>query len=68
MSANIYTISDLLVGRLYRSATLEGTILTAEEHPKAVWYGKGIESYLIEVKPFGKLQTTYRTLGVRVSD
>jgi hypothetical protein len=68
MSAKIMSISDLLVGSMYRSKTLEGVILTAEPHPKGVWYGKEIDSYLVEVKPLGKLQTTYRTLGIKVGN
>ena len=64
MSANILTVSDLLTGQVYRSKTLEGTILNAQPHPKDVWYGRDVQSYLVEVKPFGKLQTTYRTMAI----
>jgi hypothetical protein len=64
MPANILTVSDLLTGQVYRSKTLEGTILNAQPHPKDVWYGRDVQSYLVEVKPFGKLQTTYRTMAI----
>ena len=49
MSANVYTIESLLVGTLYRSKTLTGEIISAEAHPKAVWY-EGCESYLVEIR------------------
>jgi len=49
MSANVYTIQDLLVGKTYRSNTLTGEIISAESHPKAVWY-EGAEAYLVEVR------------------
>jgi hypothetical protein len=66
MSANVYTIESLLVGTTYRSNTLTGEIVSAEIHPKAVWY-QGCESYLVEVrKPTGGY--TYRTLAVKVGE
>lgn len=66
MSANVYTIESLLVGTTYRSKTLTGEIVSAEIHPKAVWY-QGCESYLVEVrKPNGGY--TYRTLAVKVGE
>ena len=66
MSANVYTIESLPVGTTYRSKTLTGEIVSAEIHPKAVWY-QGCESYLVEVrKPNGGY--TYRTLAVKVGE
>lgn len=66
MSANVYTIENLLVGKTYRSKSLTGEIISAEIHPKAVWY-EGCESYLVEVrKPNGGY--TYRTLAVKVGN
>lgn len=67
MSANVYTIKDLLVGKEYRSRTLMGEIVSAEEHPHAVWY-QGCESYLVEVAPNSGIGTTYRTVAVKVGD
>ena len=69
MSANVYSIKDLLVGTNYYSRTLQGEIVSAEEHPHAVWY-EGCETYLVEVMPnsgynnFGR--RTYRTVAVKV--
>jgi len=70
MSANIYSIQSLLVGTNYNSRTLQGEIVSAEPHPKAVWY-EGCDTYLVEVEPnsgynnWGK--RTYRTVAVRTS-
>lgn len=76
MSANVYSITDLLIGKNYRSKSIEGEIISAEIHPKAVWYD-GCDSYLVEVRPnysttsglskwYGK--TEYRTLAVKVGE
>jgi hypothetical protein len=49
MSANVYTIESLLIGKLYRSKTLTGEIISAEKHPAPVWY-ENAEAYLVEVR------------------
>jgi hypothetical protein len=69
MSANVYTIENLLVGKTYKSRTLTGEIISAEVHPKAVWY-QGCESYLVEVKSYelGIPQYSFRTLAVKVGE
>ena len=72
MSANVYSIESLLIGKIYRSKTLTGEIISAEKHPACIHYD-GAEAYLVEVRPsystssgksrwFGK--TTYRTVAV----
>ncbi len=67
MSANVYTIESLLVGSNYHSRTLQGEIVSAEIHPKAIWY-EGCETYLVEVAPnsgYGAWRkSTYRTIAV----
>ena len=71
MSANVYTIESLLVGKNYRSRSVEGEIISAEIHPKAIWY-EGCETYLVEVMPnsgynnFGR--RTYRTIAVKTEN
>jgi len=66
MSANLYSVQSLLVGKTYRSNTLTGEIVSAEPHPKAVWY-EGAEAYLVEVrKPMGGY--TYRTVAVKTGE
>lgn len=71
MSANVYSIENLLVGKTYRSRSVEGEIISAEKHPHAVWYD-GCESYLVEIRPFysipRNLKNVYRTLAVKVND
>ena len=65
MSANVYNVQSLLVGKEYRSNTLTGEIISAELHPKAVWY-QGAEAYLVEVKSYdmGVSKYSYRTIAV----
>jgi hypothetical protein len=66
MSANLYSVQSLLVGKTYTSRTLQGEIVSAEPHPKAVWY-EGAEAYLVEVrKPMGGY--TYRTVAVKTGE
>ena len=66
MSANVYSIENLLVGKTYNSKTLTGEIVSAEKHPHAVWY-QDCESYLVEIrKPLGGY--TFRTIAVKVSE
>ncbi len=64
MSANVYSIENLLVGTRYNSRTLSGVIVRAEEHPHGVWY-EGCDSYLVEVQPDNSIRTTYRTIAVK---
>jgi hypothetical protein len=64
MSANVYSISDLLVGTRYVSRSTRGEIVNAEEHPHAVFY-EGCETFLVEIrKQYGG--TTYRTVAVKL--
>ena len=63
MSANVYSVADLLVGFKYRSQTLRGEIISAEKHPQAVWYD-GADAYLVAVQPERGIRTQYRTIAV----
>ena len=69
MSANVYTIESILVGKTYHSKTLKGEIISAEKSD--VWYAD-CESYRVQVRPHYSyplgLKDTYRILAVRVSD
>ena len=71
MSANVYTIENLLVGKNYHSKTLHGEIVSAQVHPKAVWY-QGCETYLVEVAPSSGYNNwgsrTYRTVAVKTGE
>jgi hypothetical protein len=70
MSANVYTIESLLVGKTYRSKTLTGEIISAEKD-NSVWYAD-CDTYLVEVRPHYSaplnLKDTYRYLAVKTSD
>ena len=62
MSANLYTIENLLVGKTYRSKTLTGEIVSAEKHPQAVWY-ENAEAYLVNIRKTNG-GYTYRSVAV----
>ena len=49
MSANLYSIESLLIGKPYRSRSVVGEIVSAEKHPQAVWY-ENAEAYLVEIR------------------
>jgi len=74
MSSNVYSVAELLIGKKYQSRTVQGEIISAEIHPKGIYY-QDAESYLVQVRPtfyttsgqsrwFGN--TVYRTLAVKV--
>lgn len=65
MSANVYTIESLLVGKTYYSNTerFGSTIRHAEKDNRAVWYGENCESYLVELD-----NGDWRTVAVKVGE
>jgi hypothetical protein len=63
--ANLYTIQDLLIGKVYRSNSTEGTIVSAEKSD--AWFGRYDQAYLVEIDK-GTLNNTYRTIAVRAED
>jgi hypothetical protein len=65
MSANLYTIESLLIGKTYRSRSVEGEIVSAEKHPQAVWYADA-EAYLVEIRK-NTGGYTYRSVAVSVA-
>ena len=67
MSANVYTIESLLVGKTYRSNSLTGEIISAEPHPKGVWY-EGCDSYLVEIRDSLRGRYSFRTVAVKVGE
>ncbi len=66
MSANVYSIESLLVGKAYHSRTLQGEIIDAEKN-NDVWY-QDCETYRVQVRPYHSFKDTYRYLAVKVSD
>ncbi len=66
MSANVYTIESLLIGKTYHSRTLTGEIIDAEK-TSAVWYSD-CDTYLVQVRPHYSIKDTYRYLAVKTSE
>ena len=68
MPANVYSVQSLLVGKQYVSKTMRGEIISAEPHPKAVWYAD-CDTYLVEIQPNSGFNNwgrkTFRTIAVR---
>ena len=72
MTANVYSIPNLLVGKIYRSKTMQGEIVSAEIHPQPIWYGENTETYLVEIAPNSGFNNwgrkTHRTVAVKVTE
>lgn len=66
--ANLYSVESLLVGKTYKSRTLTGEIISAEKHPKGIWYGEGTEAYLVEVRNPNSLFNSFRSIAVKVGE
>jgi len=64
--ANLYKIEDLLIGKIYRSNSLTGEIVSAEKDNRSVWYGDNTESYLVEVNSI--YRNKWRTVAVMVGE
>ena len=64
--ANLYTIENLLIGKLYRSRSLVGEIIDAEKRNDSVYYSNA-EAYLVRVRSEGG-NYHYRTIAVKVND
>ena len=54
------------MGKTYNSKTLRGEIVSAEKHPKGIWYGENTEAYLVAVNANGRYN--YRTIAVKVGE
>lgn len=65
MAANLYNIESLLIGKAYRSRSLEGIIQDAEKRSD-IYYADA-EAYRVRVRSEGG-RYTYRTVAVKVSD
>lgn len=68
MSANIYSIESLLVGKYYRSNSVRGEITHAEKDNRAVWYGENTNAYLVEIRPDYGVNKVWRTLAVSTGE
>ena len=70
MSANLYSIEDLLIGKSYRSKSIEGIIQSAEKREDSVWYDNAT-AYVVRVRPSAlspMIRDAYRTIAVRNND
>lgn len=63
MSANVYTIESLLVGKIYRSNSLTGEIISAEKNDD-VWYAN-CETYRVQVRAPHSFKDTYRYVAIK---
>jgi hypothetical protein len=64
MAANLYNIESLLIGKAYRSRSLEGIIQDAEKRSD-IYYADA-EAYRVRVRPTHGLSDTYRIVAVSV--
>ena len=65
--ANLYTIEDLLIGKIYNSKTISGKIISAEKSTQPIWYGKNTDAYLVEIDS-NSLRNQFRTVAVKVGE
>jgi hypothetical protein len=65
MSANLYSVESLLIGKAYRSRTLEGIIQDAEKSD--VFYDSA-DAYRVRVRPTHGFKDTYRIVAVKVGE
>jgi hypothetical protein len=66
MSANVYNVESLLVGKMYYSNSVKGEIISAEKNDD-VWYS-GADTYKVQVRPSNSFKDTYRYVAVKVGD
>ena len=66
--ANLYTIEDLLIGKIYRSKSIEGEIISAEKSNQPIWYGENTEAYLVEINDPTSFRNKFRTIAVKVGE
>jgi hypothetical protein len=69
MATKLYTIENLLVGKTYRSRNrhFEGEIVSASPRPE-IWYGEGLDAYVVQVRTPSYLSDRYATIAVKVGN
>ncbi len=60
--ANLYTKETLLLGKVYRSKTMEGKIVGVEKH--SAWFGHNAQAYLVKIENPMSLRYAYRVVAV----
>jgi hypothetical protein len=66
MSANVYNVESLLIGKMYYSRSIEGEIIDAERTDK-VWYAD-CDTYRVQVRNRNSIRDTYRYVAVKVGE
>jgi hypothetical protein len=66
MSANVYNVESLLIGKMYYSRSVNGEIIDAEKN-NSVWYSD-CDTYLVKVRPLNSFNDTYRYLAVKTGE
>ena len=62
--ANLYSVENLLVGRRYNSASVNGVIVSATKSDKV--YYQNADTYLVEIREDGSfINNPYRYVAVR---
>jgi hypothetical protein len=67
MAANLYTIEDLLIGKLYRSENrhFSGKIVSVEKSD--LWYGENTQAYVVAIKT-PNIKYKYATIAVKTGE
>ena len=66
MSANVYSVADLLIGKMYYSRSVSGEIISAEKNNN-VWYSD-CETYRVQVRAQNTFKDTYRYVAVKAGE
>jgi hypothetical protein len=66
MSANVYSVESLLVGKMYYSNSVTGEIISAEKNDD-VWYSDS-DTYKVEISPRHGFKNTYRYVAVKTGE
>jgi hypothetical protein len=68
MATKLYTIENLLVGKIYtsRNRNFEGEIVSARPRTE-IWYGDNTEAYLIEINT-RSLRNKFATIAIKVGE
>ena len=65
--SKLYSVETLLAGRDYVSPTVRGYIVEAELTDK-VYFGEGINAYLVRIREQGFIKDKYRYVAVKNGD
>jgi hypothetical protein len=61
--ANLYKVEDLLIGKYYRSGSIEGVIQSVQKRSNV--YYDNADAYLVRVRPYNsEILEEYRTVAV----